>query len=147
MARTSIKTDARRIARERLAKKAEARRLREQAEEGHITDFEAARTRYRQAEHDMATAVAGLLELGNSTNSVAELTELTESEVRRLRKHAAAPSSESIPAQQDSAKQDSLRPDARPRHHVDDEQSAFAFDSTTQHQPVSTGNTGTRQDE
>jgi hypothetical protein len=45
MASTAARTEARRRARARLAVKAEERRKREQAELGHITDFEAASTR------------------------------------------------------------------------------------------------------
>jgi hypothetical protein len=88
MASTSARTEARRRARTRLAAKAEERRQREQAELGHVTDFEAALTRRNQAETEMAAAVAGLLDLGNSVADTAALTEQSEAEIRRLHKLA-----------------------------------------------------------
>lgn len=138
MARTSITADARRIARERLAKKIEARRQREQQEEQLVTGFEAARTRQEQAEQDMATAVAGLRDLGNSTGAVAELTALTEAEVRRLHKLAlAAPTGEQVP-QQASTEPVPARTTARSRHRTtteDTAQDALPF-ADEQQQPV-----------
>jgi hypothetical protein len=89
MGRTSTTTQARRVARARLAEKIEGRRKREAAELEHITDFEAALARRAAAEADMAAAVAGLIELGNTVAEAADLTEQTEPEIRRLRKLAA----------------------------------------------------------
>ena len=89
MASTSARTEARRRARARLAAKAEERRRRQQAELGHITDFEAALTRRNQAEIEMAAAVAALLDLDNSVADTAALTEQPEAEIRRLHKLAA----------------------------------------------------------
>lgn len=76
------------MARARLAEKTAKRREREAAELEHITDFEAALARRAAAEADMAAAVAGLIELGNTVAEAADLTELTEPEIRRLRKLA-----------------------------------------------------------
>lgn len=77
------------MARARLAEKIEGRRKREAAELEHITDFEAALARRATAEADMAAAVVGLIELGNTVAEAADLTEQTEPEIRRLRKLAA----------------------------------------------------------
>lgn len=82
------------MARARLAEKIEGRRKREQAELEHITDFEAALARRAQAEAEMAAAVAGLIGLGNTVAEAAGLAEQTEGEIRRLRKLAAAASSD-----------------------------------------------------
>jgi hypothetical protein len=90
MGRTSTTTQARQVARARLAEKIEGRRKRELAELEHITDFEAAVVRRAAAEADMAAAVAGLIELGNTVADAADLTEQTETEIRRLRKLAAS---------------------------------------------------------
>ena len=76
------------MARARLAEKLEGRRRREAAELEHVTVFEAALARRTAAEAEMAAAVAGLIALGDTVAEVAGLTELTESEVRRLRKLA-----------------------------------------------------------
>jgi hypothetical protein len=89
VASTSARTEARRQARARLAAKVAARRQREQAELEHITDLEAALARRDRAEIEMAVAVAGLLELGNSIADTAALTEQPETEIRRLHKLAA----------------------------------------------------------
>lgn len=89
MARTSTLTEARRRARARLAKAAEARRKRDQDELSALEDFEVAADRRRDAEADMARGVATLIALDNTVSKVAELTELSEAEVRRLRKLAA----------------------------------------------------------
>jgi len=78
------------VARARLAEKIEGRRRREAAELEHITDFEAALARRVAVEADMAAAVAGLIELGNTVTEAAELTDQTEPEIRRLRKLAAS---------------------------------------------------------
>jgi hypothetical protein len=86
---TSAKTEARRQARARLAAKVAERRRREQAELEAITEFEAALTRRDRAETEMAAAVAGLLDLGNSVADAASLTEQPETEIRRLVKLAA----------------------------------------------------------
>lgn len=101
MARTSKTTQARRVARARLAEKIEGRRKREQAELEHITDFEAALARRAQAEAEMAAAVAGLIGLGNTVAEAAELTEQTEGEIRRLRKLAAAANGDQCAAGED----------------------------------------------
>ncbi|MFI5614668.1 hypothetical protein [Amycolatopsis sp. NPDC051903] len=101
MARTSVTTQARRVARARLAEKSELRRQREQAELEHITDFEAAAARRAQAEAEMAAAVAGLIALGNTVAEAAQLTDQTEAEIRRLRKLAAATAAE--PAEEGDA--------------------------------------------
>ncbi len=97
MARTSSTTQARRVARARLAEKIENQRRREQAELEHLVAFEDALARRAAAETAMATAVTGLIGLGNSTAEAAGLTAQTESEIRRLRKLATA--TESIPAE------------------------------------------------
>jgi hypothetical protein len=89
VASTSARTQARRQARTRLAAKIAERRRREQAELERITDFEAALTRRDQAEIEMAAAVAGLLDLGNSVTDAASLTQQPETEIRRLHKLAA----------------------------------------------------------
>jgi hypothetical protein len=89
VASTSARTQARRQARARLAAKIAERRRREQAELERITDFEAALTRRDLAEIEMAAAVAGLLDLGNSVADAASLTQQPETEIRRLHKLAA----------------------------------------------------------
>lgn len=88
VASTSARTEARRQARARLAAKIAERRVREQEELAHITDFEAALARRDQANMQMAAAVAGLLKLGNSIADTAVLTEHSEIEIRRLHKLA-----------------------------------------------------------
>lgn len=85
------------MARARLAEKIENQRRREQAELEHLVAFEDALARRVAAEAAMATAVTGLIDLGNSTAEAARLTAQTESEIRRLRKLAA--SAESVPAE------------------------------------------------
>jgi hypothetical protein len=89
VASTSARTEARRQARARLAAKIAERRRREQEELEHLTDFEAALSRRDQAELEMAAAVAGLLELGNTVANAAALAEQPEAEIRRLQKLAA----------------------------------------------------------
>jgi hypothetical protein len=100
VASTSARTEARRQARTRLAAKVAARRRREQAELEHITDLEAALARRAQAEIEMAAAVAGLLEFGNSIADTATLTEQPETEIRRL--HKLATRAASTPAENDA---------------------------------------------
>ncbi len=97
MARTSSTTQARRVARARLAEKTANRRRREQGELEHLVAFEDALAHRAAAETEMATAVTALIDLGNSTAEAAGLTAQTESEIRRLRKLATA--TESIPAE------------------------------------------------
>ena len=93
-----MKTQARRRARARLAEKTEERRKREQSELDHITDFETALAHRDQAETEMAAAVTGLLELGNTVAEAAGLTDQPESEIRRLRKLAAAKTRDTVAA-------------------------------------------------
>lgn len=129
------------MARARLAEKIEGRRKREAAELEHITDFEAALARRAAAEADMAAAVAGLIELGNTVAEAADLTEQTEPEIRRLRKLAANDGQADDTDAGDSARTAAAEPDpggnggrrpARPARPspVGDGQDTLGFDAT-----------------
>jgi hypothetical protein len=119
VASTSARTEARRQARARLAAKIAERRRREQAELEHITDFEAALTRRDRAEIEMATAVADLLDLGNSVADAAVLTEQPETEIRRLYKLAA--SAAITTAEENRGDANGYRPAEPPARHPDGE--------------------------
>jgi hypothetical protein len=135
MARTSSTTQARQVARKRLAEKIEVRRRREQAELERITDFEAAQTRRAQAETEMAAAVAGLIALGNTVADTADLTDQTEAEIRRLRKLATArantgPKTAPEPDMTQHPERHPVSSSTRPGH-AEDGQNALTFDTTT----------------
>lgn len=123
------------MARARLAEKTERRRKREQAELEHITDFESAVARRAQAETEMAAAVAGLIGLGNTVADAAELTEQTETEIRRLRKLAAE--RETSAAEPPPAAANGSRASARLTRD-DDGQNTLAFDAAAPEPAAST---------
>jgi hypothetical protein len=130
VASTSARTQARRQARARLAAKIAERRRREQAELERITDFEAALTRRDQADSEMAAAVAGLLDLGNSVADAASLTQQPETEIRRLHKLAARSASVAAEDSTDRAGFPPAAPPARDRDSEGGSSPAFGSDPT-----------------
>lgn len=129
-----------------MAEASAQRRKREQAEVERIADFEEAVALRAAAEADMAAAVSGLIDLGNTIAQAATLTEQTESEIRRLRKLAAqdtdspgqteattevtVAAAREPGAANDGGRRAPTRP-ARPSR-AGDEQNTLAFDVTIQ---------------